>query len=690
MTHVILVLFVLVFCFSEAVQAQIVQVRDRLNAPTLVFVPGVLGSRLLDEEGNAVWGNLSKSDPKLYYSGDSELKTEPLDSVSVFGVKLSQYTYGTYLDTQLNNLSVAENFYPFSYDWRASTRKSAEDFAKFICEDVPLNRPVIIVAHSMGGLLVKRWLMENFEKGCQGKQIDIHRLVFVATPHLGAPKAFSSLVLGMDLFGFSAVDGVISKGLNDFGLSFDSTYELLPFSNSYVDQSGDKERCFPVGDYGSERHRVLYKASDNTFYETVDIFSTTVLERLGVVARVEEMLQKVGSSGIDANAYLDEKLRSARSSICELASFVPPGDLYGKIIYFYGNLRTDASVSSTTVGQVIISDTRLPNRPKPKIISDANNPKRKLFVHSDVEPGDGTVPTSIAADPMERGTSEPRFGNSNHLGVLSDAGFRELASAMLSQNYAKSDRVKLEKINWDGVTFSNPIYAIAEQAIPNPDDSAFVKGLPPVENVIDGGRIKLDAFRDASAGEGLKIVNPSDAEKATIYGTVWDASAWEYILGEGQSRKPTDIFSYASEFPSAENWYVAGSIAGLEDAKIVEALTYAGGEYLARGDIMTARMIYSDTNSLIKDPTVFRTVDSKVLDKLQAGSALVDLYAGVKGEMRDDISTIEMIDFINAVTFGAKHEETIRLINEIKSFPVSKPTATIEDGTLVDSLRDDL
>ncbi len=41
-----------------------------------------------------------------------------------------------------------------------------------------------------------------------------------------------------------------------------------------------------------------------------------------------------------------------------------------------------------------------------KTIIDTKNKNRKLFVHSDVEPGDGTVPTSIAADPMDRDTAK--------------------------------------------------------------------------------------------------------------------------------------------------------------------------------------------------------------------------------------------------------------------------------------------
>lgn len=693
-------IFFFVFVVSmDSAQGQVdFEVRDRLNAPQVIFVPGVLGSRLLNSNGDLVWGDLTESDPKLYYDGLESLDSEPLDSVSVFGITLRQHTYGTYLDTQLRNLATAENFHPFSYDWRASTRKSSQEFAKFICEEVERSRPIIIVAHSMGGLIVERWLMNDFDTGCMGEKIDIQRLVFVATPHLGAPKAFSSLILGMDLFGFSAVDAVISRGLNNYGLSFDSTYELLPFTSSYSVSSGIKKRCFQVGGSSAAIHRVLFKASDSAFYDTLDIFSVDVLQRLGVVSRVEKMLKRVGRKDVEATDYLEAKLLSARNAICELSDFRLPDELSGKAIYFYGNLRTDEQVSSTTISRIVISDAPLASAQSsepPVELDDSQDPRKKYYIYKNFGPGDGTVPTSIAADPMKLGRDVPRFGNSSHIGVLSNSGFRELAGALLSQDYSEEAILQFNKFEWDGISFSTPTSALVAQAIEQPENNAwnFVGGLPDLDQVVIDGSINLDALRQAHPGTSLKDPLSSGEGEINLFGTVWDASAWDYILlNNDENLAPEDIFSYAAKFPTAENWYLAGSIRGIQEAKALEALIYAGGEFLARDDLNQAKYIYSKVNSRLESSAGLDGVDSNALLKLKAGSAWVDLHAGAQYPyLREGNPILNIsVDYSAAATFDADIETTLRAIEELNFLALDNPAIKIDDASIKDTLRDDL
>jgi pimeloyl-ACP methyl ester carboxylesterase len=225
----------------------------------------------------------------------------------------------------MRGLSTADRFSVFSYDWRASNSVSAEKLEEFVCDLKDPNTPIVFIAHSMGGLVLKHWMKDHYETGC-GKKLKIGRIVFVGTPHLGAPKAFAELISGIDLFGFSVVDAVVSRGINHFGLSFDSLYELLPFTNSYVSVSEGPERCFQHKEsYGLRtedafRDRVVFKQSKYEDFETLDIFSVSVLERLGVVERVAEMLSEIGSKE-EPRKYLESKLENARDVTCSLSKF---------------------------------------------------------------------------------------------------------------------------------------------------------------------------------------------------------------------------------------------------------------------------------------------------------------------------------------------------------------------------------
>ncbi len=59
------------------------------------------------------------------------------------------------------------------------------------------NRPVIVLAHSMGGLLARSMMQEHtFRDGQRGGQKVLH-LITLSTPHHGSPLADDSLVLGI-------------------------------------------------------------------------------------------------------------------------------------------------------------------------------------------------------------------------------------------------------------------------------------------------------------------------------------------------------------------------------------------------------------------------------------------------------------------------------------------------------------
>jgi pimeloyl-ACP methyl ester carboxylesterase len=125
---------------------------------------------------------------------------------------------------------------PFAYDFRYSAAASAAALRRFI--GAVLKRTarsrVDIVAHSMGGLVIKRYLAEHPEEPRVGT------VVMLGTPHLGAPSAYRTLLVGDDLGAsfdlpggsFDAVSPcLVRRAIHNMP----GVYDLLP-SRSYLDR----------------------------------------------------------------------------------------------------------------------------------------------------------------------------------------------------------------------------------------------------------------------------------------------------------------------------------------------------------------------------------------------------------------------------------------------------------------------
>jgi pimeloyl-ACP methyl ester carboxylesterase len=171
----------------------------------VIFLPGILGSKLDKASDNSeVWpGNLlsSRSDAHLnFLSLDNfgkeitgkEIKIKEVLSESAFNYNV----YKNILDRlTLFAASFGALFSPNPYDWRMDIKDSASKLAQNI-QSAAAQSPtgkVNLVAHSMGGLVVKEYLRQ-----VAGTR-NIDKVIFMGTPNLGAPKAGKILLYGDDL-----------------------------------------------------------------------------------------------------------------------------------------------------------------------------------------------------------------------------------------------------------------------------------------------------------------------------------------------------------------------------------------------------------------------------------------------------------------------------------------------------------
>lgn len=151
--------------------------------PNVVFVPGVMGSLLGSGTRGGVWWIDARTRDRidsLRLSPDGLTDAEP--SLAI-GPLTTDPSYDAFLATLLEQSDLAHRI--FAYDWRKSQCLAASALRDLIRDMHRDNggAPVHIVAHSMGGLVVRAMLMVHRE---EIKPL-LGRIVFIGTPHVGSP-----------------------------------------------------------------------------------------------------------------------------------------------------------------------------------------------------------------------------------------------------------------------------------------------------------------------------------------------------------------------------------------------------------------------------------------------------------------------------------------------------------------------
>lgn len=229
----------------------------------VVIIPGILGS----------W-------PK-YKGAAGELMLDPI-----------MRTYDDLLNTlRLNGYVDEETLYKFPYEWRNSNEitwkilkyKIAEVRRQCKCSKVDL------VAHSMGGLVARAYIQSDEYNN------DVDQVIFLGTPHHGAPKAY--LMWEGGEYGNSnvaerAVEAIIRKEARKKGYSYSddiSSYvrryiqslnELLPVHNYLIAANVNKElNYYPC-------RAVIYPC--NPFLEKLNSGKDKLFRRVTIINLIDD------------------------------------------------------------------------------------------------------------------------------------------------------------------------------------------------------------------------------------------------------------------------------------------------------------------------------------------------------------------------------------------------------------------
>lgn len=228
----------------------------------VILIPGVGGSRLEVEQNgkrSEIWLGLGDSliginDPKHRRL----LSLEPIKANSVdvqpvvrdvtihpekddfyaieylsyapFLKELTEQYYSMVKELEKAGYKKHRTLFALPYDWRYSSTKNAKLLKEEIDAALKASgaNQVHLVAHSMGGLLVKETLLSNVSY-----QRKVNRVVYMGTPFLGSPRAYQALKHGYN-FSIPWLDEETGKVISSYA---PAVYELLP-SRKYFETVG--------------------------------------------------------------------------------------------------------------------------------------------------------------------------------------------------------------------------------------------------------------------------------------------------------------------------------------------------------------------------------------------------------------------------------------------------------------------
>ncbi|MGE0131309.1 MAG: hypothetical protein AB7U82_24775 [Blastocatellales bacterium] len=461
---------------KPALQAGLPQVYSaparRDGKPPIIFIPGILGSRLVNRlNGEAVWPDLKGdglalpiSSPVLVGNKDDLVATEVIEEATVNPLlpKVAIYRsllknlelYGGYRRGDLARplpSGDADTLYVFAYDWRRDIVESARALGRAI-EDLKLGlgRPDLrfdIVSHSMGGLVARYYAMYG-ERDVLDDQIpypdwsgarNLGRIVMIGTPNAGSMTALRVL-----LRGYSAANvGRPSSGLlRKIKRELDATrigpgevftapsiYQLLPAQQQARFFDGNLNPL-PVE---------LYEAETWRRYKWSAAFDTKIRQReldglmndLGSAAGKAESLRR----HTEREKFLYVALRRAAAFHNSLAATSPPPDSL-RFIFIGGDCI------GTLDGAVILNGVTPRTIFKPSHFPGETGLRRKA-AELIFSPGDGLVTRhsllghplnaqSVVSTAMRSTPVSVAFFCRSHSGLLADAAARNnLLTALL-------------------------------------------------------------------------------------------------------------------------------------------------------------------------------------------------------------------------------------------------------------------
>lgn len=299
---------------------------------SVAFLPGLQASRLyLDEGGigiNRLWEPNTDSDGRKLFMTESGESINAVFTANVIDEGLGVVNvYKSFIEEMSRMVSVGDiaDWSILPYDWRknvydvvgedvqlgSSGTYNMVEAIEALAEDSQTGK-VTLIAHSNGGL-VGKILIDELE--AQGKGDLVDKLVLVAVPQIGTPKAIASLLHGdyqEKLFGLI----LTAETARELGENMPGAYGLLP-SEEYFEKVSDPVVVFDDDSSATAVLRARY-GEEITDADALDRFM------LGEDDLREDPDRDDLLSPIPANESL---LSRARSDQAVLDNWAPPENI---------------------------------------------------------------------------------------------------------------------------------------------------------------------------------------------------------------------------------------------------------------------------------------------------------------------------------------------------------------------------
>ncbi len=199
------------------------------NKPIVVLLPGIMGSHLYSQKEH-IWVDF-----------DSIIRGKIVSNLNMESDVEATSLVGNFYSSLVDELEKTYDVYCFPYDWRKSLEESAQELKAVLVRLSSFGEELKIVAHSMGGVVVRALMMKDPSFWQQYIQQEESRLIMLGTPWYGSYLILEVLTGKSNRVAQLAfLDFVHSRNeLVETLLQYPGIFELLPIEEARSFESPD-------------------------------------------------------------------------------------------------------------------------------------------------------------------------------------------------------------------------------------------------------------------------------------------------------------------------------------------------------------------------------------------------------------------------------------------------------------------